>query len=88
MQILSTSDFFRSSARVVTLQLTLDRESEGGGEIYADLSLTDEIFVRRTVFVRLGDAVRGRLGFLCCLAKTSCRRGQPTSRDQQPAIFE
>jgi polyisoprenoid-binding protein YceI len=53
----------RGITKPVTLQVTLDRDGKGGGQIYGDLSFDRRDFgmTRNMMFVRVGDSVRVRL---------------------------
>ncbi len=53
----------RGVTKLVVLQVTLDRDNKGGGQIYADLSFDRRDFgmTKSVPFVRVGDSVRVRL---------------------------
>jgi polyisoprenoid-binding protein YceI len=53
----------RGVTKPVTLQVTLDRDSKGGGRIYEDLSFDRRDFgmTKNVPFVRVSDSVRVRL---------------------------
>jgi polyisoprenoid-binding protein YceI len=53
----------RGVTKPVTLQVTLDRDTKGGGQIYADLSFDRRDFdmTKNMWFVRVGDSVRVRM---------------------------
>ncbi len=53
----------RGVTKSVELQVTLDRDGKGGGQIYADLSFDRRDFgmTRNVPFVRVGDSIRVRL---------------------------
>jgi polyisoprenoid-binding protein YceI len=53
----------RGVTKPVVLQVTLDRDSKGGGEVYGDLSFDRREFgmTKSVPFVRVGDSVRVRL---------------------------
>jgi polyisoprenoid-binding protein YceI len=58
----------RGVTKPVVLQVTLDRDNKGGGEIYADLSFDRRDFgmTKSVPFVRVGDSVRVRVDL--CIA--------------------
>jgi len=68
----------RGVTKSVTLQVILDRESKGGGQIYADLSFDRRDFgmTHSVPFVRVGDSVRVRLD-LYIVAKPVARGARP-----------
>jgi polyisoprenoid-binding protein YceI len=53
----------RGVTKPVTLQVTLDCDSKGGGQVYADLSFDRRDFgmTHNVPFVRVGDSVRVRM---------------------------
>lgn len=68
----------RGVTKSVTLQVTLDRDHKGGGQIYADLSFDRRDFgmTHSVPLVRVGDSVRVRLD-LYVVAKAVANSANP-----------